>query len=81
MKNSMENKEIKKQREELYAEINKAYGQIKEANEKLNELRNICTHEKIYEGEYSPRSGQYFSADICEYCEKAVKIKGIMPYL
>ena len=64
----MKNEEIKNETEQIYT-------QIKNAQERLEELRAICKHEKTYEGLYSYRVGSYQTADICEYCGKMIKYK------
>jgi hypothetical protein len=67
----MENEEIKLEAEKMYA-------QIKDAEEKLKELRTICKHEKTFEGYYSSyswRAGNTQLADICEYCGELIRYK------
>ena len=53
----MENEQIKKECEQMYA-------QIKSAEERLKELTAICKHEKTFEGNYSWRVGNIQPADI-----------------
>lgn len=60
----MENIEIKN-------ECERAYAQIKSANERLKELRTICTHEETFEGSYQWRIGSIVPATICSYCGNA----------
>lgn len=62
----MENEEIKKECEEMYA-------QIKSAEERLKELRSNCKHEKTFEGNYSWRPANIQLAEICEYCGSMIK--------
>ena len=57
----MTNDEIKSEKEKMYA-------QIKSAEERLEEIRQICKHEKTFEGNYSYRIGCVQFACICEYC-------------
>lgn len=64
----MKNEEIKKECEQMYA-------QIKDAEDRLKELRAECKHEKTFEGYYSWRVGNIQSADICEYCGSLVRYK------
>lgn len=64
----MENEEIK-------LEVERMYTQIKSAEERLYELRKICKHEKIKEGNYSWRIGNIQLADICEYCGMLIRYK------
>jgi hypothetical protein len=64
----MEKEQIKKECEQMYA-------QIKSAEEKLKELRTICKHEKTFEGNHSWRVGNIQLADICEYCGSTIRYK------
>lgn len=61
--------------EEIRLEKEKMFAQIKSADERLNELRAICKHEKTFEGNYSYRIGVVQIADICEYCGELIRIK------
>ena len=64
----MENEKIKKECEQMYA-------QIKSAEDRLKELRADCKHEKTFEGNYSYRVGNIQLADICEYCGSLVRYR------
>lgn len=64
----MKNEEIKSECEQMYA-------QIQRANDRLKELREICKHEKTFEGNYSWRVGSIQPAEICEYCGSLIKYK------
>jgi len=64
----MNNEEIKKECEQMYS-------QIKNAEERLKELRKECKHEKTFEGNYSWRIGAIQLADICEYCGELIRYK------
>ena len=64
----MKNEEIKKECEQMYA-------QIKSSEERLKELRKICQHEKTFVGNYSWRIGAIQTADICEYCGELIRYK------
>lgn len=65
---SINNDDIKKECEQMYA-------QIKSAEERLRELRTICKHETTFEGNYSWRIGTTQKADICEYCNELIRYK------
>ncbi len=60
---------------EIKTECEKMYTQIKSAEEKLEELRSACKHEKTFEGMYSWRVGNIQLADICEYCGSCIRYK------
>jgi restriction endonuclease S subunit len=62
----MTNEEIKQEKE-------RCFKQIKTAQERLEEIRKICKHEKTYEGNYS--FGCVQLADICEYCGELIRYK------
>lgn len=51
------------------------YAQIKAAEERLKELREICKHEKTFEGNYSWRPGAIMPATICSDCGALVNFK------
>ena len=68
MKRVIENQEIKKECEQLYV-------QIKNAEERLKELRSRCKHENTFEGNYSWRIGSTQPAVICEYCGSLIRYK------
>ena len=60
--------------EEIKNECEQMYQQIKLAKERLKELRDICKHEKTFEGNYSYRVGSIQLANICEYCGSVVNL-------
>jgi len=62
----MTNKEIVEVRNILYE-------QIKDADERLKKLRDICKHEKTFVGNYSYRVGSIMEAEMCVYCEKVIR--------
>jgi len=64
----MKNEEIKQEKE-------RCFEQIKKAQERLEEIRKVCKHEKTYEGNYSWRIGCMQLADICEYCGELIRYK------
>jgi methyl coenzyme M reductase subunit D len=61
--------------EEIKIECEKMYLQIKEAEDRLAEIRKICKHENTFEGNYSWRPGAMFLAEICSDCKELVKYK------
>lgn len=61
--------------EEIKQECEKMYSQIKNAEEKLKEIRGICKHETTYEGNYSWRIGSISVAEICSDCGELIKYK------
>lgn len=63
----MSNEEIKK-------EVEICYKQIKEWEDRLSELRNICNHKKTLIGPYSWRVGSILNGEICEFCGKLIKL-------
>lgn len=44
------------------------YSQIKKAENRLKELREICKHEDTFIGNYSYRIGVIDEVKLCEYC-------------
>ena len=64
----MTNEEIKQEKE-------KCLEQIKTSQERLEEIRKECKHEKTYESNYSCRIGNVQLADICEYCGELIRYK------
>ncbi len=57
----MTGEEIKQQCEALYR-------QIKDAEDRLKELRKSCEHEITFEDLYSWRAGSVVMTTICSYC-------------
>jgi hypothetical protein len=64
----MKNEEIKSKCESIFA-------QIKDGEERLDRIREICKHEKTYEVNYSWRPGVMQLADVCYYCGELVRYK------
>lgn len=62
---NMTNKEIK-------AAVNSCYNQIADAREYLKQLRELCKHESVSEGNYSWRVGVTEVVDICDYCGEVI---------
>lgn len=56
----------------IKAECELQYKKIKEAEQRIDELRAICTHEKITIGNYSWRSGCICPATFCSDCGKLI---------
>ena len=54
--------EIQKERYELKLKI-------KAANERLKELRKLCTHSKTIIGTYNYENGQIGTSEICAICD------------
>lgn len=61
--------------EEIKQECEKMYAQIKQAEERLKEVREICKHAQTFEGNYSWRIGAIQLADICSDCGSLIKYK------
>lgn len=59
--------------EEIKSECESQYAKIKEAENRLNELREICTHENTFEGDYYWRVGASYPAKICSDCGRMVE--------
>lgn len=64
--------------EEIKEECEYLYSQIKSANERLDELRKICTHENTFEGNWSWRVGTFDPAIICGNCGKLLAYKNTL---
>ena len=60
-------------KEEIKTEKERLFEVIKEANEKLKELRKICKHEKTFMGNYEGRIGSILPAEICGYCGEVIR--------
>lgn len=60
--------------EEIKNECELQFAQIKNAEERLKELRSICKHEETFVGNYSWRPGAVNAAEICTFCITPVKI-------
>lgn len=59
--------EIKQNKEIMFA-------QIEDAKYHLKHLREICKHEKTFEGNWEVRVGSIYHATICEYCGECIKL-------
>lgn len=64
----MTQEEIKKQCEEIFK-------QIKEAEDRLKQIRELCKHQNTFEGNWSYRIGSILPAIICSDCKQLVKYK------
>lgn len=64
----MDQEEIKKECERMYA-------QIKNCEDRLKTVRNICKHPNTFEGNYSWRIGVIQPAEICSDCGQLIKYK------
>jgi ribosomal protein S27E len=58
--------------EEIKAEKERCYKQIKEAENRLAEIRKICKHENTFVGDYQWAVGHICQAVICEYCGEVI---------
>lgn len=56
--------------QEIKDDCSTQFAKIKQAEERLEELRKICPHENTFEGNYSWRIGSIVVATICCYCGK-----------
>lgn len=54
--------------EEIKADCELQYKAIKDAEQRLKELRAICPHEVVFQGNYSYRVGSIIPAIICSAC-------------
>lgn len=54
--------------------VNNCYELIKTAEERLRELRSLCTHPNTFEGSYSHRVGSTSPATICSDCGECLKV-------
>lgn len=63
--------------EEIKSDCEKMYQQIKDAENRLKELRSVCKHENTFEGDYSWRIGAILPAIICSDCGALMKYKGL----
>lgn len=61
--------------EEIKEECEKMYTFIRQSEERLMQVREICKHERTYEGKYSWRIGSVKDAEICWYCGSLIKYK------
>lgn len=59
----------------IKTECDNIYKVIKDATDRLEELRNSCKHENTFIGKYSWRVGCINDAEICSDCGKAIKIE------
>lgn len=60
--------------EEIKSECEFQYAQIKNAEERLKELRAICKHENTFGGNWSWRIGSIEPATICSDCGSLIKL-------
>jgi hypothetical protein len=61
--------------EQIRKECEKMYAKIKEAEERLKEIRETCKHPNTFEGNYSWRIGSVDKAEICSDCQTLIKYK------
>lgn len=60
--------------EQIKAECEFIYKKIKEAEDRLREIRLMCNHPNTFKGKYSYRVGAINDATICSDCGVAIKI-------
>lgn len=60
--------------EEIKVECELAYKQIRDAEQRLKELRAICKHESTFNGKWSYRVGAINEAEICSYCGSLLRV-------
>ena len=58
--------------EEIKAECEQIYKTIRVSEERLNNLRKECKHEKFFIGDYSFSPGHIYKTAICEYCGQPI---------
>jgi len=58
--------------EEIKSEKDKMYNLIKNAKERLEEIRQICKHENTSVCNYEWRIGSVIPAKVCDYCGKVI---------
>ncbi len=63
------------EQEEIKQECEKIYLQIKQADERLKEIRATCKHPNTDEGNYSWRPGAIQLANICSDCGHLINYK------
>lgn len=68
-------KDTNMEKEHIKEECEKSYAVIRQAEERLKELRAECKHEKTYDGKYSWRLGSIQDAEICSYCGSLIRYK------
>jgi predicted TIM-barrel fold metal-dependent hydrolase len=59
--------------EDIKKECEENFNKIKEANDRLAELRKICKHTNRFIGNYSWRPGAIEEAMICSDCGELIK--------
>lgn len=61
--------------DEIKRDCELMYKQIKDAEDRLKEIRASCTHPKTFTGNYSYRIGSICPAIICSDCGALIKYK------
>lgn len=61
------------EKNEIKLACEEAYKQIRDAEQRLKELRAICKHEETFEGNWSWRPGVIEPAIICSDCGSLIK--------
>jgi len=60
--------------EEIKAGCELQYAAIKRAEDRLKDLRSICPHEVVFQGNYSYRLGSIVPAIICASCGDFIRM-------
>jgi len=60
--------------EEIKADCEVQYAALRAAEQGLKELRAICPHEIVFQGNYSYRIGSIFPAIICASCGDLIRM-------
>jgi len=59
--------------EEIKIECTSLYEKIKSSQQRLEEIRKFCPHEKTFNGNWSWRVGCIDPAEICDHCGKMLR--------
>lgn len=59
--------------DEIRAECDRFYSEIKNAQNSLEKLREICPHERTHECLYSWRVGSFCQAVVCSDCGEFIR--------
>lgn len=58
---------------EIKKEVQILYKTLKKAQDRLEEIRSVCPHDKTIEGDYSYRPGAVHPATMCPDCGEVIK--------
>jgi hypothetical protein len=65
--------EILTAKNEIKQECEKMYLQIKQAEDRLKEIRSVCKHPNTFVGFFSWRTGTVVKGEICSDCGTFIK--------